>query len=115
MTKGKNAKEDSRFEQLSSAAEKNSASNSGNKENPSGQERDENDNEDFLHSSEKMNATQVSHFAKSTNPDYTRASVYLPKTLHKSLKNIATSEEMTLTDLIEGILQQWVDKRQRKN
>lgn len=47
--------------------------------------------------------------AKSANPDYTRTTIYLPKKMHKKLKAIAVEEEREMSEIVEELLQTWID------
>ena len=37
---------------------------------------------------------------KSTDPDYTRATIYLPKKLHRQIKTAAIVEEREMSDIV---------------
>ena len=49
--------------------------------------------------------------SKSTDPDYVRTTVYLPKRLHKQLKAAAADEEREMSEILEGLVEQWLKKR----
>ena len=49
--------------------------------------------------------------SKSTDPDYVRTTVYLPKRLHKQLKLAAADEEREMSEILEGLVEQWLKKR----
>jgi hypothetical protein len=49
--------------------------------------------------------------SKSTDPDYVRTTVYLPKRLHKQLKVAAADEEREMSEILEGLVEQWLKKR----
>ena len=49
--------------------------------------------------------------AKSTNPDYTRTTLYLPKKMHKRLKAIAVEEEREMSEIVEELLGDWLESR----
>lgn len=48
--------------------------------------------------------------AKSKDPDYARATIYLPKTLHKRLKLAATVSEIEMSDIAEQAITKWLDE-----
>jgi|GEM_PF-492662 len=45
---------------------------------------------------------------KSTNPAYTRTTIYLPKQLHRQLKAAAASQERQMSDILTELLEQWL-------
>lgn len=49
--------------------------------------------------------------SKSTDPDYVRTTVYLPKRLHKQLKAAAADEEREMSGILEGLVEQWLKSR----
>ena len=49
--------------------------------------------------------------AKSSNPDYTRTTVYLPKKMHKKLKAIAVDEEREMSSIVEELIETWLSFR----
>ena len=49
--------------------------------------------------------------AKSSNPDYTRTTIYLPKKMHKKLKAIAVEEEREMSEIVEELLGEWLESR----
>lgn len=49
--------------------------------------------------------------ARKNDPNYAQFSVYLPRPLVKELKVIAAQDELTLTDIAEEALTQWVKDR----
>ncbi len=48
--------------------------------------------------------------AKSTNPDYTRTTIYLPKKMHKKLKAIALEEEKEMSSIVEELISAWLNQ-----
>ena len=64
--------------------------------------------------SEKLNISTSQHpniqksIAKSTNPDYTRTTIYLPKKMHKKLKAIALEEEKEMSSIVEELISAWL-------
>jgi len=55
---------------------------------------------------------QTSKKAKSSNPDYTRTTMYLPKKMHKQLKAIALDEEKEMSSIVEELIDTWLNSRQ---
>ena len=49
--------------------------------------------------------------SKSTDPDYARTTVYLPKRLHKLLKAAAADEEREMSDILQQLVEQWLKSR----
>ena len=49
--------------------------------------------------------------SKSTDPDYVRTTVYLPKQLHKQLKAAAADEEREMSDIVKELVEQWLKPR----
>jgi len=49
--------------------------------------------------------------SKSTDPDYVRTTVYLPKQLHKQLKAAAADEEREMSDIVKELVEQWLKSR----
>jgi hypothetical protein len=49
--------------------------------------------------------------SKSTDPNYVRTTVYLPKRLHKQLKAAAADEEQEMSEILEGLVEQWLKER----
>lgn len=47
-------------------------------------------------------------FSKSTNPEYTRTTIYLPKQLHRKLKAAAASQERQMSDIMTELVEQWL-------
>lgn len=47
-------------------------------------------------------------FSKSTNPEYTRTTIYLPKHLHRKLKAAAASQERQMSDIMTELVEQWL-------
>ena len=48
---------------------------------------------------------------KSTDPDYIRTTVYLPKQLHKQLKSAAADSETEMSDIMTHALAQYLESR----
>lgn len=51
---------------------------------------------------------------KSTDPDYIRTTVYLPKQLHKQLKSAAAEEETEMSDIMTLAIAQYLEERRGK-
>jgi hypothetical protein len=49
--------------------------------------------------------------SKSTDPDYVRTTVYLPKGLHRSLKAAAAASGKEMSEVFEQLVEQWLKKR----
>lgn len=49
--------------------------------------------------------------AKSTNPDYTRTTLYLPKKMHKKLKAIAVESEREMSQIVEELLDAYLESK----
>lgn len=54
---------------------------------------------------------KVTFKSKSTDPDYVRTTVYLPKKLHRSLKLAAAADDRQMSDIITELLKKWLDKK----
>jgi hypothetical protein len=46
--------------------------------------------------------------SKSTSPDYTRTTIYLPKQLHRQLKAAAASQDRQMSDIVTELIEQWL-------
>ncbi len=46
--------------------------------------------------------------SKSTDPAYTRTTIYLPKQLHRQLKAAAVSQERQMSDIVAELVEQWL-------
>ncbi|MEA5569063.1 CopG family transcriptional regulator [Anabaena sp. UHCC 0399] len=47
---------------------------------------------------------------KSTDPAYTRTTIYLPKQLHRQLKAAAVAQERQMSDIVAELVEQWLGK-----
>lgn len=47
--------------------------------------------------------------AKSKRADYTRATIYIPKTLHKRMKMVQLTKELELSEIAENAITAWLD------
>lgn len=45
---------------------------------------------------------------KSTDPNYTRTTIYLPKPLHRQFKVTAASEERQMSDIVTELIEEWL-------
>ncbi|MEA5571248.1 plasmid partition protein ParG [Calothrix sp. UHCC 0171] len=46
--------------------------------------------------------------SKSTDPNYIRTTVYLPKQLHKRMKAAALLQDKQMSDVIAELVEQWL-------
>ena len=49
--------------------------------------------------------------SKSKDPDYQRTTVYLPKALHRKLRAAAIADDREMSDVIEELVQQWLESK----
>jgi hypothetical protein len=49
--------------------------------------------------------------SKSKDPNYQRTTLYLPKTLHRKLKAAAAEDEREMSEVMEELLKDWLEKR----
>ena len=54
---------------------------------------------------------KVSFKSKSTDPDYVRTTVYLPKKLHRKLKLAAAADERQMSDIMASLIEKWLEKK----
>lgn len=47
---------------------------------------------------------------KSTDPNFTRTTIYLPKDLHRQLKAAAASEDKQMSDIVIELIEGWLNK-----
>lgn len=52
--------------------------------------------------------TQPTALSKSTNPEYIRTTIYLPKNLHRKLKAAAVAQERQMSDIMTELVEQWL-------
>jgi ribosomal protein L1 len=50
--------------------------------------------------------------SKSTDPNYIRTTIYLPKQLHKKMKATALSQDKQMSDVIAELIEQWLLNQQ---
>ena len=66
-----------------------------------------------VQTSGNLSGQTFKHFdsrAKSKDPSYQRATVYLPKVLHKRLKAVAVDMELEMSDIAEQAITAWLDE-----
>jgi len=54
----------------------------------------------------------LSKKSKSSDPDYMRTTVYLPKKLHRRLKSVAADEEKEISEIVEELVANWLASRE---
>lgn len=59
----------------------------------------------------ELNEEKSTLKSKSTDPDYVRTTVYLPKKLHRSLKLAAAADDRQMSDIITELLEKWLDEK----
>lgn len=52
-----------------------------------------------------------SALSKSKDPNYQRTTIYLPKAMHRKLKAASAEEGREMSNVIEELIQQWLDQR----
>ncbi|MGH1393988.1 MAG: CopG family transcriptional regulator [Trichormus sp.] len=52
----------------------------------------------------------VGSVTKSTDPAYTRTTIYLPKQLHRQFKAAAVAQERQMSDIVAELVEQWLGK-----
>ncbi len=57
---------------------------------------------------QEKNEEKVTFKSKSTDPDYVRTTVYLPKKLHRKLKLAAAADERQMSDIMTELLEKWL-------
>ncbi len=60
--------------------------------------------------SQELTEEKVTFKSKSTDPDYVRTTVYLPKKLHRSLKLAAAADDRQMSDIMTELLEKWLSK-----
>jgi hypothetical protein len=56
--------------------------------------------------------TQPGRKSKSTDPNYVRTTVYLPKRLHQQLKAAAIQEDREMSAIVEELIDTWLKSRE---
>ncbi len=51
--------------------------------------------------------------SKSSDPDYMRTTVYLPRQIHRRLKSAAADEEKEISEIIEELVTGWLASREK--
>ncbi len=51
---------------------------------------------------------------KSTDPNYTRTTIYLPKSLHRQFKVTAALEERQMSDIVTELIEAWLKTRNQR-
>lgn len=59
----------------------------------------------------EVNEEKVSFKSKSTDPNYVRTTVYLPKKLHRKLKLAAAADERQMSDIMAELVEKWLEKK----
>lgn len=57
---------------------------------------------------QELNEEKSTLKSKSTDPDYVRTTVYLPKKLHRQLKLAAATEERQMSDIMAELVEKWL-------
>jgi hypothetical protein len=56
--------------------------------------------------------TQPPRRSKSSDPNYVRTTVYLPKELHRQLKAAAASEDREMSEVVDQLIEAWLKSRE---
>lgn len=48
--------------------------------------------------------------SKSTDPNYIRTTIYLPKQLHRRMKAAALSQDRQMSDIVAELVEEWLSK-----
>ncbi len=59
----------------------------------------------------ESNTPSSKRTTKSTDPDYTRTTIYLPKQLHKQIKTAAAIEEREMSDIVAEAISRYFEHR----
>lgn len=60
---------------------------------------------------QELNEEKVTFKSKSTDPDYVRTTVYLPKKLHRKLKLAAAADERQMSDIMTELVEKWLSEK----
>ncbi len=60
--------------------------------------------------SSESTKTSPTKKSKSRDPDYVRTTIYLPKRLHQQLKVAAVQGDKDMSEIIEGLVDTWVQQ-----
>ena len=52
--------------------------------------------------------------SKRHNPDYSQVSGYIPKSLALTFKSICVAKEVSISDALEGMVQEWVEQNSQQ-
>ena len=58
-----------------------------------------------------LDEEKVTFKSKSTDPNYVRTTVYLPKKLHRSLKLAAAADERQMSDIMTELVEKWLSQK----
>ncbi|MGK7884829.1 MAG: CopG family transcriptional regulator [Crocosphaera sp.] len=58
--------------------------------------------------SSESTTTKKTKKSKSRDPNYVRTTIYLPKRLHQQLKVAAVQGDKDMSEIIEGLVDAWV-------
>jgi len=92
-------KDGSRFDNLFSAARSRPVEETDNVAPPP----------EALPQSREKSSTRKS---KSTDPNYVRATIYLPRSVHRKLKALAADEEREMSDIVSELIEQWLKSKE---
>lgn len=56
----------------------------------------------------QVNEDKPTSQSKSTDPEYMRTTIYLPKQLHRKLKTAAVSQQRQMSDILTELVEQWL-------
>lgn len=62
--------------------------------------------------SENESDSKPTRKSKSTDPNYIRTTVYLPKRMHQQLKAAAAFEDKEMSAIVEQLIDSWLKERQ---
>lgn len=51
--------------------------------------------------------------SKSSDPNYVRTTVYLPRQIHRRLKSAAADEEKEISKIVEELVTDWLESRDK--
>jgi ribosomal protein L1 len=53
---------------------------------------------------------KVNPKTKSTDPNYVRTTVYLPKQLHRRMKSMALAQDRQMSDIMAELVENWLSQ-----
>ena len=59
----------------------------------------------------QMSEEAGNRLSKSKDPNYQRTTIYIPKPLHRKLKAIAAEDDREISDIVETLIQDWIENR----